>query len=580
VRSELHIQSEKIIWEDYLQFFEANKADVGEVTPQHTEEVMEADRKFKAILRDIQEGLNPRITADIKELRYKDMEGFHDFHTAISFKDEQTLQLEETRFLHNRKTAVSLNADLDISDSRETYVELFLEASGNPEELNDVLNNDTFFFRGGTFAAEARIQGAIEALDSLIAHSDTDLRIRNTFVEHKPSGAQIPIAALVVGLHNNTASLESFEVELASGNKIVLKGEVGHVSDLIFDLPPEASKVFSAVSLQAEKVNFEEFQSLFEISATDSTAVQVIEGTKTAIRPTIRDVYNKFRPRLSVSIDAFELGELQVQNLITGFQFGDQDRLYLEESSFDFHDGSVRLNAHLDISEPEKTLFSFGFVTDKIDLEKLLEAFDYFEIPALQSAERIGGIVSLDTEIEGAVDSEGSIIPENLKGLITFDLEDAQVSGFEPLIQSGSKIFKKERVEDIRFMPIKNTLTLADMRLDIPLMEIQSSAFELFVAGYLGFREMPTNIWIGFPLDNLKTRDVRNIPDKKGYIAAGKKVYVEAKSDEKKGMRYILHLTPKKYYRERDMMDAYRKEIREERLQIRRYKRTGELPDD
>ena len=45
-------------------------------------------------------------------------------------------------------------------------------------------------------------------------------------------------------------------------------------------------------------------------------------------------------------------------------------------------------------------------------------------------------------------------------------------------------------------------------------------------------------------------------------------------------MKYILHLTPKKYYQERDMMEAYRRDIREERLQIRSYKRTGELEEN
>ncbi|MEN8798634.1 MAG: AsmA-like C-terminal region-containing protein, partial [Flavobacteriaceae bacterium] len=214
-----------------------------------------------------------------------------------------------------------------------------------------------------------------------------------------------------------------------------------------------------------------------------------------------------------------------------------------------------------------------GFETEKIDLEKLLKAFDYFDMESLRSAKRIGGIVSLDTEIEGEADDQGEIIPGSLRGSIDFDLEEAQVAGFEPMIKSGSKIFKKERVEDIRFQRISNTLIISDNILEIPLMEIQSSAFELFVAGHLGFADKPTNIWIGFPLANLKSRDVSNVPKKKGYIASGKKVYVEAKSDEKKGMKYVLHLTPKKYYKEREMLDVYRGEIREDRINIRKYKR-------
>ena len=274
--------------------------------------------------------------------------------------------------------------------------------------------------------------------------------------------------------------------------------------------------------------------------------------------------------------DAFSLDKLLVHNLKSGLHFEDQNRIYLEKSEFEFHKGSVSLDAHLDISQPESTLFSFGVTTDRIEVDKLLEAFDYFNLPSLRSASEIKGLVSLETEIEGAVNKEGLINPESLRGIINFDLEEAQVAGFEPIIESGGKIFKKERLQDIRFMPIQNSLILEDKILDIPLMEIQSSAFELFVAGQLGFGEALTNLWIGFPLNNLKSRDIRNIPDKKGYVAAGKKVYVEAKSDEKKGMKYILHLTPKKFFEERDMMESYRTDPGAQKIQIRRYKRTDD----
>ena len=574
VSSELHITSEKMVWEDYLRIFAADQPKKSMSASKDPQEMIAAERRFKASLRDLYTTLNPRITADIREFRHKDLQAFHDLTTAISFKDGQTLRLEETRFLHNLKTAVNLHAEIDISDASKTHMDIELEASGKPEELNDVLNNDTFLFQGGTFMVSARLLGEIEALDSLIAHSDSELNIRNTFVIHKPSMVDIPITTLDVALQNNHASLRALEIPLESGDQLVLQGEVGYVSDLIFDLPPEESRTYATVTLDAGRVDFDEIKTLFEIGGEGPT-----EKPETAIKPTIRDIYNKYRPSLEVSIDAFVLDNLQIRNLKTGFHFEGQDMLYLEESSFDFHEGGVRLDAHLDISQPEKTIFSFGFDTDRIDLEKLLQAFDYFHLPSLKSATRIGGLITLDSEIEGEVDQDGEMIPESLKGTINFDLEEAQVAGFEPLMESGSKIFKKERVEDIRFMPIQNTLTLADMRLDIPLMEIQSSAFDLFVAGHLGFGESPTSIWVGFPLDNLKTRDVRNVPDKKGYIAAGKKVYVEARSDEKKGMKYILHLTPKKYYQEREMMEEYRREIREERLQIRRYKRTGELEE-
>ena len=572
VESELHVQSEKLIWDDFIQMF--GKVDSAKTIKTHkdAEAVVDAERRLKARLRDIYSALNPRLTVEVKEFRYGDRGGFHELETGISFKDAQTLQLEQTRFLYDRKTAVNLQGEIDIADSRKTHVRMEIIASGDPEELNDVLNNDTFVFRGGAFRVKARIRGDVEALDSLISHSDSQLNIEDTFVVHRPSGVHFPINSLNVGLDNNKATLNALELELESGDRIILKGEVDYISDLIFDLPPEKTRTYSTLSLQAAKLDFDEFRSLFAMGQENSVKAK----HKTAIRQTIRDVYNKFRPGLKVSIDAFSLDKLVVHNLKSGLHFEDQNRIYLEKSEFEFHQGSVSLDAHLDISKPESTLFSFGVTTDRIEVDKLLEAFDYFDLPSLRSASEINGLVSLDTEIEGEINKEGLINPESLRGIINFDMEEAQVAGFEPIIKSGGKIFKKERLQDIRFMPIQNSMILENKILDIPLMEIQSSAFELFVAGQLGFGDALTNLWIGFPLNNLKSRDVRNIPDKKGYMAAGKKVYVEAKSDEKKGMKYVLHLTPKKFFEERDMMESYRTDPGEQKIQIRRYKRTDD----
>ena len=48
---------------------------------------------------------------------------------------------------------------------------------------------------------------------------------------------------------------------------------------------------------------------------------------------------------------------------------------------------------------------------------------------------------------------------------------------------------------------------------------------------------------------------------------------------KKKGIKYVLHLNPKKYYKERDLLGTYREEIRTERQEIRRYKRDSRKAD-
>ena len=347
-------------------------------------------------------------------------------------------------------------------------------------------------------------------LDSLVAHSDSKLLIRNSSVLHKPSQVTIPFSVFDLEVAQNQAELKKFTIDMESGDHIIISGKINHVSDLIFDVPPELSNVEAEMNVYSKKLKFEDFQSLFALAEVDPI-YRTIESVdnQTAIKPAIRDVYNKFRPGLIVQIDEFDLNGLPVKNLKTGFHFVDQDLIYLESSGFNFYEGSVTLDAHLDISVPNTTYFSFGFGTDKIDLEKLLKAFDYFNMEALRSAERIGGLVSLETEIAGLVDDDKGLLSDSLKGSISFNLEDAQVVGFEPMIKSGSKIFKKERLQDIRFSPIQNTIFLSENTVEFPLMEIQSSAFNLFIAGHLGLEDVDTNLWIGFPLDNLRKRDIK-----------------------------------------------------------------------
>ena len=362
VKSELHISSDKLIWEDYLLLFGQDEPTQGPKKQKSQEDLIAADRRLKASMRDIYGSMNPRLTVDIGEFKYLDLKPFHQFHTGISYKNSNTLKLEETTFLYNKETSVKMSAELDISDKRDTHVSLDLEASGNPGELNEVFNNDTFFFRGGEFDVEAQVQGNIAALDSLVAHSSTALRVKNTSIFHQPSEASIPLHLLEVDLHDNTARLKSFVLELDSGDRITLSGEVDHISDLIFDVPPDQSQATSEIKVYSKRFSFEEFQSLFAIGKADTIKTeQSVKETPTAIKPAIRDVYNKFKPGLVVELDNFELNGLFVSNLKTGFHFVDQNLIYLEKSGFNFYDGSVSLDAHLDISIPGKTYFSFGF---------------------------------------------------------------------------------------------------------------------------------------------------------------------------------------------------------------------------
>ena len=56
-------------------------------------------------------------------------------------------------------------------------------------------------------------------------------------------------------------------------------------------------------------------------------------------------------------------------------------------------------------------------------------------------------------------------------------------------------------------------------------------------------------------------------------------VYIEAKSDKNDEIKYVLHLSPRKYYKERGILSEYREEIKEERKLRREFKRASRNSD-
>jgi len=298
-----------------------------------------------------------------------------------------------------------------------------------------------------------------------------------------------------------------------------------------------------------------------------------------ALKSVAKDVYHKYQPELSINIDEFKFKELILNNFKTGFYFENENLLYLENTTFDFFKGKVTLDAHLDITDPYKTEFSIGVITDRIDFEKLLISFDYFDIPSIKEADKIDGKVSMDTRIEGKLIDSTGLISNSLRGTIGFNLQEMQLKGFDPIIKVGKVVFKKKRLEDIRFGTIENVLYFANSTVEFPLMEIQSTAFDFYIAGQLGYGEVPTNMWTAMPFSNFKNRDITNIPDKKEYNEAGKKVYIEAKNNKDNKIKYKLHLSEKKYFKERNSLNEYKIMVKENKLLRKKYKRDSRIND-
>ena len=561
----INLQSDRLQWEDFLSVFQKG------IKKEKKDSLTPDNNPIKETLRGLYTKFNPKLGITIDRFEYKDLIVVENFFTGLDFDGQNSLVLQESGFDYNKKTKVEFSARLDISNTVGTDIDMEFRAFGDPLHLNELLNYETFLLQGGNIEITAKASGDIENINELVSSASAMIKIENSALMHNPSKVSIPFSILEIDILNDDAILKALNIELASGDRIKLHGELKNITSIIPEISSNNERMSSKLNIYSKKLSFSDFLDLFNNIDTEKKVKKI--NRNLVLKNVVKDFYNKYQPELSIKLDEFKFNKLIINNFNSGFYFENENQLYLENTGFYFYKGNVNLDAHLDITDPYQTAFAIGVKTDRLDLEKVFSSFDYFGISSIKEADAIDGKVSINSQIEGDLIDSTGIISKSVKGTIAFDLEETNIKGFDPLIKVGNIVFKKKRFEDIWFQPIQNELYIANNAVEIPLMEIQSNAIDLFIAGHLGFENVPTNLWTAIPLTNFKSRDLTNIPNKTGYIEAGKKIYIEAKSDKKNKIKLKLHLSEKQYFKERDSLGEYRIMVKEGRLLRRKYKR-------
>lgn len=457
-----------------------------------------------------------------------------------------------------------------VTQETKTSAKLDLKAQGATKQLNSLFKNRDFLFQKGTFSFNTLYAGPVTTLDELMQHTQTNLYLSKSTVYHVPGKTIIPIDSVALHVDENNASLSTLVFPLNKMDHLNLSGKLFNFTTLLNDRFTE--KVTAEVQINSKKLRWNDFTALFQVNQAIKTEAETQQNDD-ALRKTLLGVYEKFNPKLTLAVDNFEYKKLVINTITSELYFQNEHILALKNSGFTFENGKVKLDATFDLAQATNSPFAIHVTTDQLDLGKLLYTFDYFNLPSFKQTSILEGTITLKANMSGIVYDATGLNTKTLTGHVDFNLVQGRIKGFEPLQLIADKVFKKERFEDIRFAPITNTITIKNDQITIPQMEIQSTAFNLFVEGILDYGD-DTHFWVSVPLTNIKRRNSDKIPEKIGFAASGKKIYIEVKEDETGKLAYKPHLTNKLMYVEKDSLDFYKSDKKEERLARRSYKKS------
>ncbi len=442
--------------------------------------------------------------------------------------------------------------DLKLGNSVKTKIAL----DGDPELFNQFFKTDRFFFSKGNFSAQLRYEGNVRDFDELLSNGDASFDLNNSEVYFKQADVIFPLTEVKLELHNDNAEFFAFMNKDSIHQNIQLTGNIQNLSELV--VGNTGKEVKAAVDITSTKIRWSQFLKIFYPANIDKP-----ERKAGAIKKTTKGILTTFNPDISMHLDTFIYSKkLTLYGVQTGISLRDSATMVLDKTGFRFHDGSVSFQGEVDLGQTASTPFSGQFQTDKLDAALLLESLDYLDIPSFKDIEKLSGQATLNLKLSGAIAEGGKeLIPAENLGELDFVLSDIFIEGFAPLDELAAKIMMKHRFDQLRFAPIENHLSIVGKDIDIPLMEIQSNAINMFIEGTYSYGNN-TNIWVTVPLDNLKAPDLSVIPAKRGYAAIKRKIYLEVTTDENGNNKFKFRFRKKQFYKKRGITEQYRADLK------------------
>lgn len=448
-----------------------------------------------------------------------------------------------------------------------------INLAGEPHLFNKFFQTDQFFFRKGRFKTQVNYEGDIYDLNELLSKAKVDLSMTESEIFYAPSQVTFPIPQLDLLVKRDSAA---FVFQLQSDSlyrPLDFVGNIQPISELV--IGNTGQQIATNVDISSQKLGYGNLKHLFrqQNKAADTSKVSLKSN-----KSTIKNLLLQFNPHVHLNVDTLIYSENIVLNqLKSGLYLSDSTYLIVENTGFKFQEGNVQLYGKFDFSKTTHTPFETEFVTDDLNIGKLLEGFNYLSLPSLQSIEKLNGDINLDLHFSGSINRAGTaLITKDNEGLLRFNLRNLQVVGFEPLEKLAAKILMKKRFANLRFEPIVNTFRIKGDKIFFPLTEIQSTAFNLFFEGRLSYGD-DTNIWASLPLAELFFNDPDELPEKTGYHMRPLKIHAEVTSDENGENQFKLHFTKKKFYEQRGILEQYKRNRQLDRLRRKKAREAKKL---
>lgn len=394
-------------------------------------------------------------------------------------------------------------------------------------KLNDLTGSQTLRFTGGRGNLNVVYQGPLSENDTAGTEVNGNLDIDSATLVYLPYNFTLSDGRGRLVFKGQDLEIGQLGVRIGS-SEIQVEGKA---RNLVALLDQNTENVSMDWHLASPHLDLEDLVLL----AGRSTPVTTRQNTASLFRSTFSRIDRLLKEgAIHVGIDAAELrfrkfsGSQATADLI----FNDHSIL-INRFSMRQGSGSIELKASMSRAAPGETSpLTLESHLEQVDLPRIFADFNDFGQDALQS-QNLKGHLTADVRMTGNLTGKTKIVPNSLKGSVSFRITDGQLVDFPPMEKIKVGFLKNRDLSTVRFSGMENELDVDSTTVTIHRMEINSSAFTLYVQGTYDLKTGP-DMSLQIPLRNLSDNNYQHIPpeDRGNDAKAGLSLRLRAHRDD------------------------------------------------
>lgn len=438
------------------------------------------------------------------------------YDSTLAKTDENSAVLIEKLNARWENIPVTLDSSL-IINFKDPSIIANIKSDFKVEALDDLVGS-AFDLRNGTASVRLKYRGPINADNLEGRRADGFIKISNAAMTYLPRNLKFDNSNVHIEFINQDVFLRDVTLNSKQSTLKLTGSGINFLSAYFND------KYKSVFNLNAfsNDIDLNEFKAFLQTPAKSGQKPSTNTNTYRKVNRQLDEILASSDMHFSVNVGKIYYKDFHASNVRAKLNLL-SNGITLRDVNVNHAGGNVKLNASLDQSKTNNPIHLDAQI-NKVKVDQLFKAFENFGITAL-THENLKGDFSGDVIVDGNMDNNGNVLPRSFNGKVKFNLEQAALVNFDPLLQIRKFVFRNRNLENVTIKSLSNELTINKGKITIPPMDIITSAIYMKVQGVYAM-DKGTDILIEAPL--------RNPAKDEALIAAGK--------EPKRNKGIVVHL--------------------------------------